>query len=267
MDGRVGFLGPNGTYSQLAAEIICGNGTLVAYHSFPALFSALDTGEVSAIVIPVRNTVNGAVTQNLDLLEEYDGAFAVQMCTVTLDHRLVTMKGVGLDKIRRVYSHPQALAQCAKFIAEKLPLARTYATSSTAECLGMITDESCAGIVGAHVDACGFQMSENAISDIKNNSTSFLKVVKKEGEQGDYSGERALFCFTLRHKAGALYKALEILAAHGVNMTEIESRPIKDRPGEYRFFVEAECGNRAETDAAFLELKAMTFSFKLLGGY
>ncbi len=260
-------MGPNGTYSQLAAEIMCGKSTLLPYHSFPALFSVLDSGEVSAIVIPVRNTVNGAVAQNLDLLEEYKGAFAVQMCTVTLDHRLVTVKGVGLDKIRRVYSHPQALSQCAKFIAEKLPLARTYATSSTAECLDMITDDGCAGIVGAHVDARGLKMSESAISDIKNNSTSFLKVVKKEGEPCDCSGERVLFCFTLRHKAGALYKALEVLAAHGVNMTEIESRPIKDKPGEYRFFVEAECENRLNISAAFSDLKAMTFSFKLLGGY
>lgn len=263
---RIGYLGPCGTYSGLAAEKLHKGATLVAYPSFFTLFSVLKEGGVDAIVIPIENTLNGAVTQNFDLLQEAEGVCATASCAVRIDHRLITQKGADLSQIKRIYSHPQALAQCGKYLAENFPNAELKETSSTAECIGKLS-AGAAGIVGAHCEREGFTLSEECISDELNNYTQFLSAERGEPAENAYS-DRVFFSVTCRHCAGALVDLLTVLKRNGINMTEIESRPIKNRPGEFRFFVEIE-GNYADgrVKAALEALKESAHSFKLLGSY
>ena len=265
-DKKIGYLGPSGTYSELAAEKLYKGAAPVAYPSFFTLFSALEDGSVEAIVIPIENTLNGAVTQNLDLLQESAGVYANAACAVKIDHRLILPEGTDKSQVERIYSHPQALAQCGKYIAKNFPLAELKETSSTAEAIEKLRAGD-AGIVGAHCARSGYVLSEGCISDEENNYTQFLSVVR--GEPCDnLQSDRVFVSVTCRHRAGALYELLGVLKEEGINMTEIESRPIKNRTGEFRFFMEIE-GNYADghVKAALEKLKAAARSYKFLGCY
>ncbi|MDE7379755.1 MAG: hypothetical protein K2N14_01765 [Clostridia bacterium] len=262
-----GYLGPEGTYSSIAAHTLLPDANAVAYPSFFALFNALESGEVDRIVLPIENTLNGAVTQNLDLLQERQNVYAEKSCRVKVDHRLITLDGTQVSSVKHIYSHPQALAQCAKYLAENFPLARLHETASTADCINMIVNEECAGIVGAHCKRSGFTLSANSISDEENNCTQFL-LVNKGCVPQDTKSDRIFFTVTCQHRTGALVELLNLLRERGINMTKIESRPIKKMAGQFRFFIETE-GNYASPKVkdALITLEQASLSFKLLGCY
>lgn len=266
-EGIIGYLGPKGTYSEIAAENLSGDKNKVAYPSFYTLFSALEKGDVGAIVIPIENTLNGAVTQNLDLLQETENVYAVSACALKIDHRLITLAGADKRKIERVYSHGQALAQCAKYLAENFPNAKLCETPSTADCIGKLDNAQAAGIVGAHCRVAEYELSDKNISDVENNFTHFL-LVKRGVPEADAKSERIFFSVTCRHRAGALVDLLSVLSTSVINMTKIESRPIKNKTGEFSFFIEIE-GDFAQPEikVALKEIEAASLSYKLLGCY
>lgn len=264
---KIGYLGPEGTYSSIGARELCPEGELVQYPTFFTLFSALKCGAVDGIVLPIENSLNGAVTQNLDLLQETEGVYAKAICRVKIEHRLVTLKGADKSKITHIYSHPQALAQCAKFLAVTYPDAQLHETASTAECYKKIVLPTDAGIVGAHCGREGYELGGGSISDEENNFTQFLLVVNGQPDE-DAESNRLFFSVTCYHRAGELFELLRVLKEGNVNMTKIESRPIKDRAGEFRFFIEAE-GNYAlpEVKATLNRLREEAHSVKILGCY
>lgn len=267
MTEKTAYLGPIGTYSEMAARALCGDAERVPYPSFPAIFSALESGEVSCAVIPVENTLNGAVAQNLDLLQEHEEFYAQAACSVKIDHRLVTLKGADKSKIKRIYSHEQAFGQCSRYLAEHFGSASLLQTSSTASCLKMIRSEEDAGIIGAQCRQEGYELSEETISDEKSNFTRFVLVRRGEPSVSVRS-KKIFFTVTCLHKVGALTEVLTVLKNYGINMTEIESRPIKDRQGEFRFFIEIEGDySNARTRAALAELKGACSELRLLGCY
>jgi len=265
------YLGPEGSYSQLAAQTLCKGSALLPKVSFRSVFSALVGGEATCAVIPLENTVNGAVVQNLDLLLENVGLTVVEGCRIKIEHRLATLNGAPLSGIKRVYSHPQALEQCSKYLYENLPQAKLIATSSTSESLKKITSAEAAGIVAPHARAEGVTLSKESISDEKTNYTYFYKVVKGEFvfPNDSFAGKgRLFFSFTCRHRPGQLVAVLSVLAEYGINMTEIESRPIKNRPGEFVFFIEIETGeNRKALLSALDRIKEQALSFRIFGAY
>ena len=263
----IGYLGPDGSYSQVAAQKLCQDARLTEYPTFYALMDALKRGSADGIILPIENSINGGVMQNIDLLEETEGVLAVAETTVKIDHRLVTKKGADLSKITCVYSHVQALGQCAKYLTANLPEARRVPTDSTSGCLKMIKTERDAGIVGSHCVAEGYELSKECISDEPANYTQFLLVKKCQKPVQEHSG-KIYFSVTCRHEPGALVSLLSVLSSHSLNMTKIESRPIKDKVGEYRFFIEMEA-DYAATNAqnALDEIKSKSLSLKLLGCY
>ena len=263
----IGYLGPEGTYSQLAAQVLSGGAEIKAYPSFFTLFSALKSGAADGIVLPIENSLNGAVTQNLDLLQETEDVYAKAVVAVKIDHRLVTVKGCDKSKITRVYSHAQALGQCAKYLAANFPEAELHETASTADSLKKLECETDACIVGAHCKTDGLDLSENTISDEVNNFTQFLLVVNGAPNENAKS-QKVFFSFTCMHRVGALVDMLNLLKQSGINMTEIESRPIKSCAGEFRFFLEVEGDySDAKIKAALNAVKEASSSFKLLGVY
>lgn len=263
----IGFLGPEGTYSEIAAQRLSPQSEKIAFRSFPLLINALKKGEIDCAAVPVENTVNGAVTGNLDLLQEMKDVCAVASCTVKIDHRLVTLKGADKSRIKRIYSHAQALGQCARYLNSNFPDAVLMQSQSTSGCFFQIKSEEDAGIVGAQCKREGFELSDECISDEANNYTVFLLIVRGQPEIVGRT-DRIFFSITCRHEVGALVKMLSILSGNGLNMTKIESRPIKNAVWEFRFFIEVEGDyNRSEVRAAIEKVKNASSSFKLLGCY
>ncbi len=264
---KCAYLGPCGSYSHLAATRMRPADELIAYGNFRAVISAVETGECNCAVIPIENTLNGGVLQNIDLLQAAEGVVAVEEAALPLDHRIATLKGAEYSGISRIYSHEQPLAQCAEHIAKCFPSAQLIATSSTAASLDMVKTVSDAAIVGAHVKNEGIVLSKENISDGKNNFTDFL-LIKRGSINATKQSSKIYFSVTCLHASGALLDILEPMSAGGLNMTKIQSRPIKDRAGEYRFFIEVEGNYADEKVRKVLDgVKNSAKSFKLLGAY
>ena len=264
---KTGYLGPEGSYSYLAAKKMTPTGVLFAYDSFPLLFSALIRGDTDCIVIPIENSLNGEVTQNVDLMQELAGIIAVEECTVKIEHRLATLSGAEIGGIKRIYSHRQALDQCAKYLFENFPNVQLIAAPSTSASLDMVKTGEDACIVGAHTHRDGIVLSDKNISDYAGNSTHFLKVVRGEADESKPT-RKIYFSVTCPNVSGSLIKLLQRVAAHGLNMSKLQSRPIKDRANEFRFFIEIECDySKPEVKSAVEDIKGAALSFKMLGTY
>lgn len=263
----IGYLGPEGSYSRIAAETLRPHAKLLAFQSFPQVFNSLVSGETDGIAVPIENTLNGGVLQNIDLLQSTEGVIATEECVIKIDHRLAFLKGADKSKIKRIYSHSQALEQCAKYLSGNFPSARLIPTASTAASLEKIITEEDAGIVGAHTQKEGIILSENDIADEDGNFTHFLLV--KRGTIPDNARSRKIyFSVTCANRTGALLNLLSGISDYGLNMTKIESRPIKNAPDEYRFFIEIEGDYFTQTvKAALAEIEKSSHSYKLLGCY
>ncbi len=268
---KIGCLGPAGSYSELAAAHLSPRSEIVLFKNFPAVVAALREGRVDEIVLPIENSIQGGVLQNMDLLAEEKDFFAVKEYVLPVEHRLVYPAGTALADIQRVYSHPQALGQCSVFLSEKLPQAQAVPAESTAEGLSRVRERGDACIVGAHLcrglSDRGLEIYAEDIADEKKNFTCFQLIKKGEQWLGSPT-EHVYFVARLLHRPGSLYRLLGVINSYGLNMTKIESRPIKDAPGEYRFFIEIE-GNylSPETERALADMRKICRDFKLLGCY
>ncbi len=280
---KIAFLGPEGSYSHLAAkeflktEIKVKKGAndwdeCVPFRNFPEVLAAVENGRVDGAAIPIENSIQGGVSQNLDLLQEYAELYAVKELVLRVDHRLVYKEGVKLSEIGRIYSHRQALDQCAAYLSKEMPFASLRETESTGFGISRaMEDESgkSAAIAGAHIEnlRAGFVMGAECISDEKNNYTHFL-LIKKGKETLPENSDRVFFSAVCPHRPGSLIQLLQLIAKSGINMTKIESRPVKNRPGDYRFFIEADCDiSSLEVTEMLSSIEKNTLECKILGAY
>ncbi len=280
---KIAFLGPEGSYSHLAAQSFLKTESVgekkagewdecIPFRNFPEVLGAVESGRVDAAAVPIENSLQGGVLQNLDLLQLSPELYAVKEAVIRIDHRLVYKEGVKPSEIGRVYSHRQALDQCSKYLIKEMPFASLRETDSTAFGITRAMEDETgksAAIAGAHTENLrnGFVMSEECISDEKNNFTHFL-LVKKGADALPETSERIFFSAVCPHRPGSLVELLQIIAKYGINMTKIESRPVKNRPGDYRFFIEADCDiGSKEVKEMLAAIEADTLECKLLGAY
>lgn len=280
---KIAFLGPEGSYSHLAAKAFLETEGLkekstndwdecIPFRNFPEVLAAVKNGRVDGAAVPIENSLQGGVSQNLDLLQESEDLYAVKEYVLRIEHRLIYKEGVAFSEIGRVYSHRQALDQCSGFLDKELPFASLRETESTAFGLAKaMEDESgrSAAIAGVHAGRLrnGFVIGKECISDEKNNFTHFL-LIKKGKENLPQKSERLFFVAVCPHTKGSLLALLQIIAKHDINMTKIESRPVKNIPGEFRFFIEADCNIGDEAvQKMFKEIRENTLECKLLGAY
>ncbi len=280
---KIAYLGPEGSYSHLAAKAFLqtegGAHTsskdwdeCIPFRNFPEVLAAVTYGRVDGAAIPIENSLQGGVSQNLDLLQDTEELYAVKEYVLSIEHRLVYKEGVKPSEIGRVYSHRQALDQCSKYLDREMPFASLRETESTAFGLTKAMEDDSgksAAIVGSHVVRLrgGFVMGEECISDEKNNFTHFL-LIKKGKKHIPQHSERIFFSAVCPHRKGSLVELLEVIARHDVNMTKIESRPVKGRPGDFRFFIEADCDvGSSQTKEMLLSIQENTLECKLLGAY
>jgi prephenate dehydratase len=281
---KIAFLGPEGSYSHLAGQAFLKEEApkgerkindwdeCVPFRNFVDVFSAVANGRVDSAVVPISNSLQGGVLQNLDLLQSHEDLYAVKELVIRIDHRLAYKAGTKLSDIGRVYSHRQALDQCLGFLTKNLPFASFRETESTAFGLSRAMEDpsgKSVAIVGAHTEnlRSGFVIGKSSIADEPNNFTQFL-LIKKGEDKLPKGGEKIFFSLVGPHRPGGLLGLLRVIERYGINMTKIESRPVKDRPGDYRFFIEADCSiGSMQVRDMLSAIKKQTLECKLLGAY
>ncbi len=281
---KIAFLGPEGSYSHLAAQSFLETETktlndgkawaneCIPFRNFSEVLTAVADGRVDGAALPIENSLQGGVLQNLDLLQASENLYAVKELILRVEHRLVYKKGVKLSQIGRVYSHRQAFDQCARFLSKEMPFASLRETESTAFGVTRAMEDDSgksAAIAGAHTKNLrgDFVLGEESIADEQNNYTHFL-LVKKGQESLPKNSTRVFFSTVCPHRPGSLLELLQIIAKYGINMTKIESRPVKNKVGDYRFFIEADCDiDSAQVKEMLETIKENTLECKLLGAY
>lgn len=239
---RVAYLGPEGTYSHAMARACFGaDARQDACASIPLVFRKVAAGEADRGVVPVENTIEGGVAATLDAFACEPACRIVGERMLRIEHALHAHPATpGRWAVRRVYSHPQALGQCRDWLARELPQADVVACASTAEAARWVAEEPGTAAIGGPDLAAryGLRTLATAIQDAPYNVTRFLILAC---DQAPATGrDRTSLLVELAHRPGSLYESLGCFARAGINLTHIESRPIADRPFEYRFFMELE---------------------------
>ncbi len=265
---KIAFQGELGAYSEMAVYDFFGQNVEVKpCKSFDEVFENVKAGTVDYGVVPIENSIEGSVNRTYDLFLEYD----LKVCgeiIIRISHCLIAHKGATIDQIETVYSHPQALAQCRKFLEQhKLQAISTFDTAGSVKMIkekNMMNSAAIASERAAQIYDMSILARE--IEDIKNNSTRFFVLDKKDSP---YSGEdKTSIIFATKSIPGALYKILGEFADRNINLTKIESRPTKQTPWEYHFYLDFE-GHRTEhkCQEALKSIKDKTIFIKILGSY
>jgi chorismate mutase/prephenate dehydratase len=265
---RVAYLGPAGTSSHVAArEAFGAQAELVPVQTLADVIGAVERGQVDHALLPIENTSEGVVTQALDALLACEVPLAGERW-LRISYELVAQGG-RLADVRRVASHPQALAQCRGWLDRNLPGAERLEASSTAAAAELAAREAgTAAIVNPFLAAeSGLASLASAIEDRRDNTTRFLVL---GGAPPPPSGtDLTMLAYTVRKaESGALHRLLEPFARLGVNLTSIQARPLKGAPWEYVFFLDLE-GHQSEARVreAVETAGRVANSFRVLGSF
>jgi len=272
----IGFQGEHGAYSEEAIFKQFGRAVrTVPVPTIHEVFKLAETGAVDSVVVPIENSVEGSINETYDMLLS-STLNVIGEVVLRVVHCLIALPSARLGGIETVYSHPQALAQCRTFVTSLG--AEPIVTYDTAGSVKMIKDkrlEGAAAIAGERAAAIyGLRVLKKGIEDYPTNSTRFLIVSRKEGRDeggrsaGISAGSKTSLIFAVPHRPGSLYNALEVFAREKINLTKIESRPTKETPWEYFFFVDFQGHRRdAKVTRVLSGLAKRTEFLKVLGSY
>lgn len=264
------YQGAPGAYSEVAARALLGAGaSLLPRPTLAGMFDAVTRGHAEYAVVPVENCLTGAVPDAYELLFAHD-LRAIGETRVHVDHVLIAPSGTPIERVKRVLSHPVALAQCQQFFSahpgiEPVPV---FDTAGAVEIVIRQSDGRSAALASRRSAAIyGGEIIAEHFQDHAENWTRFL-LAARESREAEASGERkALLTFGLPHTPGALHLALAPIASHGLNLTRIQSQPVHGHPFEYRFIVETTAGSRDALSAALDEMRDVTRDLRLFGDY
>jgi arogenate/prephenate dehydratase len=265
---RIAYQGEPGAYSEAAALRFIDHADLLACESFEQVFDAVDQATATHGVLPVENSIGGSIHRNYDLLLEHDLPIVGEVQLV-VTHNLMALPGTRIDELTRIYSHPQALAQCERFL-RALPNVAVEATYDTAGSAKLVKEKH---LVGAGAIASeraaqvfGLEILKAEIQDFSDNITRFL-VVSRVADP-DPLVDKTTVVFSLPNEPGALFKALSVFALRDIDLTKIESRPIRGRPWEYLFYVDLPLGRHdLRCSRALIHLAEFARSMRTLGSY
>lgn len=266
---KIAYYGEIGSYTEQAMlEYFKGQGTGIAMKTFEEVMMSLKNGQADYGVLPIENSSTGTLSDIFDLLAEYDN-YIIGEHVVTVDHNLWGLPGADISKVKRVYSHPQALLQCSDFL-KKHPYIEQIEGGSTASCARRILQEndlSQAAIASKRAgEAYGLELLQTSIHNEEHNRTRFIIISNKRRYLSQ--ANRISICFVLPHRSGALYHILSHFIHNNVNLTRIESRPTKGKAFSYRFFVDFEGSlNNAQIKNALYSIKQEALELKILGSY
>jgi len=265
---EVAFQGEAGAYGEEAAFSFFGSGIRsVPQESLEGVFKMVERGEVQFATVPVENSLEGIISQVYDLLLDSP----LMVCGETelrVIHCLIAGKGVGLGAIKRVYSHPQALAQCRSFLKHlKCELIPTYNTAASVKMIKKQGYTDSAAIASARAaEIYGMDIIAREIEDNPHNFTRFFILSKEDcPPSGD---DKTSIVFSAKDKPGALYDSLREFSSRSVNLTKLESRPTRQKPWQYNFYLDF-AGHREDKAAAeaLAALEKTSIFVKVLGSY
>ena len=264
---RVAFQGERGAFSEDTVLRLFGDAELLPRRSLTDVFEAVTEGNADFGVVPVENSQAGSINETYDLLLRYDLNIYGET-QLEVNHCLMAPLGESLESIKTVYSHPQALAQCERFLstlgAEIVP---SYDTAGSAKLIREKGLVNCAAVASKRVsEIYQMQILAENIQTIPNNYTRFFIISKEKAEHADKN--KTSLVFAIKNIPGALYDCLGALATRGINLTKLESRPSKDKPWEYVFYVDLE--GHVDDDIcsqALQGIREKTSFLKILGSY
>ncbi len=264
------YLGPEGTFSHFAGLRYLGaSSEYTPRPHIEGVFASVASGEADLGVAPIENSLQGAVGQSLDCLMKYD-VFVQAELFARISHCLMA-RGGDLSEVRHVYSHPQPLEQCGGWLRANLPQAELHPVESTAAAARKVAAARGAGNAAiGHArlaQMTGLSVLAAPIEDYPDNWTRFFVISKKANKAGDNNRKTSII-FTTLDKPGALARVLDCLSAHEINLTKLESRPVKGEKWKYAFFADLECdlGDEARAGARG-QLAEACASLKVLGAY
>jgi chorismate mutase/prephenate dehydratase len=265
---KVAFQGERGAYSESAVYRFFGESAEVKpCRDFKDVFKSVEEQETDFGVVPVENSIEGSVNQTYDLFLKHDLKVRGEII-VKIEHCLIANPGTKLEDVKAVYSHPQALAQCRTFLEKSgWELVPTYDTAGSVKILREKGLKNAAALASEKAaELYKMKILAREIADNPENYTRFFVIGKKDAPMTGKDKTSVIFAAT--HKPGALYYALGEFAKRGINLTKIESRPTKQTPWEYNFYLDFE-GNKSEPRCAeALEaLKEHAAFIKILGSY
>ena len=234
----VGFQGEHGAYSEAALRKHSAGAIPLPCQEFVDVFEGVRKGQMDYGVVPVENSIEGAVTAVNDLLVETDLRIVGEI-RVPIHHCLLAVRDTDYRDIKVVYSHPQALAQCRGFISRnKLEPRPFYDTAGAAMMLANERPKAAAAIAGRLcAEIYDLEILKENIEDHESNNTRFV-VLAREKDAAAAKGDKCSIIFSTAHKAGALYGVLRLFSEAGINLTRIESRPIRTDPGKFAFLLD-----------------------------
>lgn len=271
---RVAYLGPAGTFSEEAALAAprAGGAELLPEPTIADAIAAVAEGRADEAVVPVENSIEGSVGQTLDTLAGRDDVTIVAEQVLPVSHLLVAASALELAAVRRVVSHPQPLGQCAHWLREHVPAAELVAAASTADAVREVTaaaDQPWAAIGTARAAALyGGCVLAEGIEDERGNATRFVWVAPAGTAASGASKASIVFWGAGDDTPGWLVRCLSEFAFRGINLSKIESRPMRGRLGHYRFFVDLD--QAADADAArdaVSALRGHCEGVRVLGSY
>jgi len=264
---KVAFLGPKATFSHLAAMQQFGlSAELSPERSIPAVFEAVEKGEAYYGLVPVENSTEGMISHTLDMFMESELKINAEVL-LEVSHFLLSRTG-RFEDVKKVYSHPQPLAQCRKWLAENLPNVPLVDVASTTLAAQIVGEDYSAAAIASEYAASIYNLKvvKARIEDQVNNFTRFLVISKKLAERsGD---DKTSLMFSVRDEPGILHRMLEPFAKRGINLSKIESRPLKRKAWEYIFYLDlsGHIGDPEVADAV-QELSLCCQFVKVLGSY
>ena len=234
---RIAYQGEPGAYSEAAALRFRPSADLLPCETFEAVFAAVEQGRATHGILPIENSSHGTIHGNYDLLLKHELPIVGEV-KQPIVHNLLALDGTTREQLRRVFSHPQGLGQCQRFLRTlDIELVPTYDTAGSAKLIrdgglrdtGAIASERAAEVFGLSILAAGVQ-------DFADNTTRFLLVGRDQTPLGP--ADKTTIVFTVTNDAGALFKALSVFALRDIDLTKLESRPIPERPFEFLFYAD-----------------------------
>jgi prephenate dehydratase len=265
---RIAYQGEPGAYSEAAALRFSDHADLIACEAFDDVFRAVEAGRATHGILPVENSIGGSIHRNYDLLLEHELPIVGEV-ELPIRHHLLALPGTPIDEVQRIYSHPQALAQCERFL-RGLPHVRVTPTYDTAGSAKLIKEQNLSDAAAIASERAaqvfGLETLRSDIQDYSDNITRFLVIARSADPQAP--ADKTTIVFSVSNQPGALFKALSVFALRDIDLTKIESRPIRGRPWEYLFYVDIPVSRQDLRCArALVHLAEFARTLRTLGSY
>ena len=265
---KIAYQGEPGAFSEAAARRVDPDAQLVPSRSFDEVFDAVQAGTAAYGVLPIENSIGGSIHRNYDLLLERTLPIVGEV-ELPVVHHLLALPGATLDGLRRVYSHPQGLAQCERFLRTltNVEIIATYDTAGSAKMVADAGLKDAGAIASARAgEVFGLTSLAASVQDFDDNITRFLVV--GSAPLPNRVADKTSIVFTLPNEPGSLFKALSVFALRGISLTKLESRPIQGRPWEYLFYVDlAAARDEVHCTRALAHLGEFAPMLRTLGTY